>query len=113
VRNLERLGEFRDELRDRFGPVPEPAEWLLRLQELRVRAAGWKVDAIRLEGPEEGMTGPTYLVLGYRGPRKIRELSVRTLELRVVDEKSAYYKLGVNEMAPEALYGLLRKMLEE
>jgi transcription-repair coupling factor (superfamily II helicase) len=113
VRTLERLEEFREELRDRFGPVPEPAEWLLRLQELRIRATGWKVDRVRLEGPEEGMTGPTYLVLGYRGPRKIRELAARCLELRVVDEQSAYYKLGINEMGQEALYGVIRGMLAE
>jgi hypothetical protein len=29
------------------------------------------------------MTGPTYLVLGYRGPRKIRVLTTRIPELEV------------------------------
>jgi len=34
VRRLERLEDFRGELRDRFGPFPVPVEWLLRLAEL-------------------------------------------------------------------------------
>ncbi len=113
VRTLERLEEFREELRDRFGPVPEPAQWLLRVQELRIRAASWKVADVHLEGPEEGMTGPTYLVLGYRGPRKVKQLAERWPELRIVDEKKAYYKLGPEEMEPEALYGVVRDMLRE
>jgi transcription-repair coupling factor (superfamily II helicase) len=114
VRRLERLNEFREELRDRFGPVPEPAEWLLHLQELRILCAGWKVGHVYLEGPNEGMTGPTYLMLGYRGDRKMKQLAARVGgELRIVDEKSASYKLGPQEMEQEALYGVLREMLRE
>ena len=36
VRRLERLEDFRTELRDRFGPPPEAVEWLLRLAQLRL-----------------------------------------------------------------------------
>src|SRR5262249_48089317 len=50
VRKLERLDDFRQELRDRYGPVPEPAQWMLRLAELRLVAARWGVTHIRLEG---------------------------------------------------------------
>ena len=113
VRKLDRLEEFRAELRDRFGPIPEPAEWLLRVQELRLRATSWKVASVHLEGPQEGFTGPTYLVLGYRGERKIKQLAQRNSELRVADEKSAYYKLGPQEMEQEALYRLLVDLLRE
>jgi len=31
VRRADRLDDFRQELRDRFGPPPEPADWLLRM----------------------------------------------------------------------------------
>jgi transcription-repair coupling factor (superfamily II helicase) len=124
VKKLDRLGEFREELRDRFGPIPEPAEWLLRLQELRILATAWKIAHVYLEGPNDGAaladhpraisTGPTYLMLRYRGERKIRQLVARVGgELRIVDEKSASYKLGPQELAPEALYGVLREMLRE
>ncbi|MFO0928177.1 MAG: transcription-repair coupling factor [Gemmataceae bacterium] len=113
VKTLERLGEFRAELRDRFGPVPEVAEWLLRLQELRIRAADWRVIDIHLEGPPEGLiTGSTYLVLGYRNPRKMKALAAREPELRIVDEKSAYYKLGAQEGTPEALMRRVINLLQ-
>jgi transcription-repair coupling factor (superfamily II helicase) len=111
VRKLDRLQEFREELRDRFGAIPEPAEWLLRLQELRILAASWKVADVYLETPNEGMTGETWLALKYKGERKIKQLAAKVPELRIVDEKSAYYKLGTQEMGPEALYELLRGML--
>jgi transcription-repair coupling factor (superfamily II helicase) len=114
VKTLARLEEFHEELRDRFGPIPAIAEWLLRLQELRIRAAGWRISDIHLEGPPEGLTtGATYLVLRYKGPRKIKELAARWPELRIVDEKSAYYKLGEDEMETEALVGRICELLRE
>jgi transcription-repair coupling factor (superfamily II helicase) len=50
IRSSERLEDFRQELRDRFGPIPEPAEWALRLAELRLLAARWQIGQVRLEG---------------------------------------------------------------
>ena len=54
IRRLERLEDFRQELRDRFGPLPEPAEWLLRLAELRLLAARWQVATVHLEAEPAG-----------------------------------------------------------
>ncbi|MFO0877824.1 MAG: transcription-repair coupling factor [Gemmataceae bacterium] len=114
VRTLDRLDEFRAELRDRFGPVPEVAEWLLRLQELRILATGWRIADIHLEGPPEGLTtGATYLVFGYKGARKIKELAAREPELRVVDDRSAYFKLSEKELDAESLYTIVRQLLRE
>ena len=50
---LEKIDDFRQELRDRFGPLPEPAEWLMRLAELRLLAARWQVATVHLEKPHE------------------------------------------------------------
>src|SRR5437764_85345 len=50
VRRLDRLEDFKGELRDRFGPLPERAEWLLRLAELRLLAERWQVASLHLEG---------------------------------------------------------------
>jgi transcription-repair coupling factor (superfamily II helicase) len=112
VRKRERLEDFRQELRDRFGPPPEPAEWLLRLAELRLLAAHWKVERVYLEAPAEGSSEPTYVVLRYRSARRIKELAARSGgKLRIVDEVSAYRPLTPAEMEPEALEALLKELL--
>jgi transcription-repair coupling factor (superfamily II helicase) len=112
VRRLDRLEDFRSELRDRFGPPPEPAEWLLRQAEIRLLAANWKVATVHLEKPPEGVTGPTDVVLGYKTARRVKELAERSKgRLRVVDAESAYFRLRPAEEAPEALYQALRELL--
>jgi transcription-repair coupling factor (superfamily II helicase) len=112
VRRLERLEEFRGELRDRFGPLPEPAEWLLRLAEVRLLATRWQVAAVSLERPAGGGLGPTDLVLGYRSPRLVKRLAERGGgRLRVVDESNAYFRLAAAETEPAALYERLRGLL--
>jgi transcription-repair coupling factor (superfamily II helicase) len=112
LRSLERLEDYRQELRDRYGPVPGPAELLLRLAELRLLAASWRVATIHLEKPPEGVVGPTDVVLGYRNPRRIRELAERSGgRLVVVDDKSAYFRLTSRETAPEKLFAVLRHLL--
>jgi transcription-repair coupling factor (superfamily II helicase) len=126
IRRAERLEDFRQELRDRFGPIPEPAEWLLRLAELRLLAARWQVATVHLEGEaSEGAERPespisltpraaraTDVVLSYRSPRKIKRLAALSGgRLRVVDESSAYLRLQPGETEPLALYALLKNLL--
>jgi transcription-repair coupling factor (superfamily II helicase) len=112
VRRLERLEDFRTELRDRFGPLPEPAEWLLRLAEVRLLAARRQVAQVKLEKPAPGSTGPTDLVLNYRSVRQIKRLAQASHDrLRVVDDQSAYFRLSRAEIEPEALYACLRQLL--
>jgi transcription-repair coupling factor (superfamily II helicase) len=114
VRKLERLADFRQELRDRFGPLPEPAEWLLRLAELRLLAAHWKVASIHLEKPIDGGSGPIDVVLGYRNPRRIQTLAERSKgRLRIVDEASAYFRPTGKELEPIALFGTLKTLLRQ
>jgi transcription-repair coupling factor (superfamily II helicase) len=112
IRRLERLEDFRQELRDRFGPIPEAAEWLLRLAELRVLAARWQLATVHLEKPAENAVGPTDVVVGYRSERKIKRLAAFSGgRLRVVDGASAYFRLSPDEMSPDALYHVLKDLL--
>jgi transcription-repair coupling factor (superfamily II helicase) len=112
VRKLERLEDFRQELRDRFGPIPEAAEWLLRLAELRLLAARWQIATLHLEKPPAGSVGPTDVVLGYKSSRQIQRLAKRSGgRLRVVDEASAYFRLRATEVEPAELYAALRQLL--
>lgn len=53
------------------------------------------------------------MVFGYKGPRKMKEPAARCDELRIEDEKSAYYKLGEWELEQEALSARIRELLRE
>jgi len=112
VRSLPRLEDFRQELRDRFGPIPEPAEWLLRQAELRLLATRWQIASVHLDRPPEGGPPHVDVVFGYRNPRRIEKLSKQSGgRLRVVDDNSAYLRLGRVETEPEALYACLKDLL--
>jgi len=115
IRRPDRLDDFRQELRDRFGPIPEAAEWLLRLAELRILATRWQIASIHLEGKGLEHTPPKPpidLVLGYRHPRKIEKLVKRSEgRLRIVDKSTAFFRLKVEEMDPLPLYACIKDLL--
>jgi transcription-repair coupling factor (superfamily II helicase) len=104
IRNLKKLEDFRQELRDRFGPIPEPAEWMLKMGELRLLAARWQIASLHRDGAD--------LVFGYRHERLARKLAERSGgRLKVVDEKNLYCRMKPGEDEPAALYQLLRHLL--
>jgi transcription-repair coupling factor (superfamily II helicase) len=116
IRRPDRLEEFRQELRDRYGAPPEPAEWMLRLAELRILAARWQVATIHLEPPglnaQTANGKPIDAVLSYRSARLIQRLARRSGgRLRIVDEASAYFRLQPGEIEPLALYSCLKDLL--
>src|SRR5262249_23762212 len=58
LRPLGHLADFRQELIDRFGPLPRPAENLVAEAEIRILAGGWRLDRMHVESGQ-------YLVLTY------------------------------------------------
>ncbi len=86
------VGEFRRELEDRFGPVPDPVANLLELAELRILAKRWQIDTIRLEGE--------FIRFGYRDRAAIERLARGSKHrVRIADAASAYAaveKTGAN-----------------
>ena len=131
IRREDRLDDFTKELRDRYGPIPKPVEWLLRMAELRILATRWQIGTLHLEGswklsqespgtvvpglsePQElTATGPLDLVLGYRNPRKAERLAKRAGgRLRLVDAQSAYFRLQPMEYEPLALFASIKHLL--
>jgi transcription-repair coupling factor (superfamily II helicase) len=104
VRDLETLQDFRTELRDRFGPIPPAADWLLHAAEIRIRAAAWNIRGIHCDGD--------FLVLSYQDAQAIHALAKRAGgRLRVVDDRSAYYRLADDQHSPEAMLAVLRELL--
>jgi transcription-repair coupling factor (superfamily II helicase) len=87
LRSLERLADFRQELIDRFGPLPRPAENLCAEAELRILAERWQIERIHVEDE--------FAVLTYRRATRIEALArLRPGQVRIVDERRAYVPLG-------------------
>ncbi len=88
------LRALRDELRDRFGPLPEPVENLLELQRARIELGGLGARTVEFRG---GRLSATPLELDAaavgrlreRIPEAMYESRPKTLSLRVPDEPQA------------------------
>jgi transcription-repair coupling factor (superfamily II helicase) len=94
IRSLERLEDFRKELVDRFGPIPPPAQNMLTEAELRILAGRWQLARIHVEDE--------YAVLTYRSARRIEALAKQNPgRIRVVDDRTAYVPLDVEEKFPK------------
>src|SRR5262249_31265024 len=95
-----------------FGPPPETVEWLVRLAGLRLLAERWQIESIHLETVLDKSVGPKDVVLTYRSARKIKRLVERSRgRLRVVDGRSAYFRLAPAETEPARLYSSLKDLL--
>ncbi|MGH2965637.1 MAG: transcription-repair coupling factor [Solirubrobacterales bacterium] len=101
---------LRDELRDRFGPVPEPVENLLELQRARIELGALGARTVEFRGGRLSATpleldAATVGRLRERIPEAMYESRVKTLSLRVPDEPGARLAaaLGLAEAAAQAL----------
>jgi transcription-repair coupling factor (superfamily II helicase) len=104
VRDPKKLDDFRQELRDRYGPLPDPAEWLMRLAEVRLLASKWQIGSVHRNGPD--------LAFGYRNAKRAAQLAARSDgRLKVIDEKDAYLRLQEGEDEPAVMYELLQRVL--
>ncbi|HQR43289.1 MAG TPA: helicase-related protein, partial [Gemmatales bacterium] len=106
-------------LAPRYGALPEAVENLIKMQELRLLASKWGISLIRLEHRD--------LVLEYRQRNKIDKLAagsgpvppipnmspIAGNRLRVVDDRTAYYRLHLEEeRTVDGMYSCLKKLLE-
>ncbi len=106
VGSFEELADWKNELRDRFGPLPPLAEMLVELRELQLSAARWGIDRITREDD--------WLVFGYRDASRLRPLvGQHQGRLRIVDTKSAYWPLEEGaDTSFEAIFPLLKAVLQ-
>jgi transcription-repair coupling factor (superfamily II helicase) len=105
VTERKHLDDFRLELIDRFGPIPDQTERLLNLAELRIAAHHWGVRSLRLED--------RYVVLGYADPLKIRRLAESAgRRLRVADEHDAYLLLPKEVTSSEEIVACVKSLLQ-
>jgi len=78
------LKRLTEELRDRFGPLPEPVEFLLEVAELKILASERGITALEVKDEKLMLTrNDDYLMLGGKFPR----LTKRTVKARLKEIK--------------------------
>ena len=75
---------LRAEIRDRFGPLPQPIQLLLRVAELRILAAGVQISAIETRDDKLMLTrNGDFVTVGGKFPRLTRQSAEpRLLEIK-------------------------------
>ena len=106
--DAEKLGDFADELQDRFGPVPPEVRWLLTVMDLKIQARALKVreidarrEAIRLSFAPNPPVLPETILSLLRSERG---------RLRYLPEEALEYRTG--ESTPEARVQMARNLLQ-
>jgi transcription-repair coupling factor (superfamily II helicase) len=91
LRSLEELADLRDELRDRYGPPPDPVRNLLYGVEVKLRAIAAGATEVRARGPELRLVLAADLTADRRGrlakafPRV--QVGTRQVRLSVLDTR--------------------------
>lgn len=106
VNDYGELGEIQEELRDRFGPLPEEVEILLQLKSLQLDARRWEIEDIHLEDDR-------FAVFTYRKEKQITQLAhLVGKDLRVVDDRQAYLLLRCSPENSDELMKRLKSVLQ-
>ena len=106
LRDPGKLNDFRQELRDRYGPYPEPVEWLLRTTEIRLLCVKWQISSVHRDNRD--------LIFNYRNADRAKQLVAASKgRMKIVDDTSIYMRLRPDDKDdPEGLYKLLCGVLK-
>jgi transcription-repair coupling factor (superfamily II helicase) len=104
VESFEQVAALRAEMSDRYGPPPPEAKRMLSRCELKLDAAIWSVQVLRLE--------EKYLIFEYGDRPRIEQLAKQSGGLlRVVDQKAAYATIPDGWRDPDGIAELAKKIL--
>ena len=104
LEKFDHIAEIREELTDRFGPVPPSVKRLFAAAEIRLLAASWQIDAIQLRDK--------YLVFEYAVRPRMEQLSKLRSMIRIIDDNTAMVTLKSGKIGPGKLLGLVKSLLE-
>ena len=105
ITTFDQIDALREELRDRFGPLPEPVERLLLLARLRMEAAVWNIATILREDD--------FLVFKCRDSQRLEQLvALNSGRLRQVDKETAYCPIPPKATTWDEIIQLLKLVLQ-
>ena len=101
------IAALKEELEDRFGPIPPPVQQLLALADLKMDATIWSIHEVRIENQD----GVDYLILHYSDDRRMQQLKRdRDMPLRIVDDHTACIPLDPGLSSAEILATVQRAL---
>ena len=105
LNQFEQISEIKNEMLDRFGPLPKEVKRLLKLAVVKLEAAVWQINTIFMDDK--------YLGFRYDNRMRIEQLSTAHKgRLRVVDDQTAYITLKSAENNPDRLLALVKSILQ-
>lgn len=103
LENFDQIKQLKEELLDRFGPLPPPVKRLLRLSEVKLEAATWQIDSIyRLD---------KYLGFRFRDRSRLQQLIKERPMIRIIDDQTALVTLKEGPIKPDKMLSLVKSLL--
>lgn len=105
IDNYSQIDELKEELIDRFGPIPDATEDLFRRIELKLDAAVWEITSVR--------SNAQFLVFDFANRKRMEQLrSMKRSRLRLTDNQQAFWPLDKDyQWTDERLLKLAKKIL--
>ncbi len=98
ARTAELLAEVRKDVEDMLGKLPEPAEYLFDLQEIRLHAQRLRISGIKIVQQDIVFTLDNFRIVGplfTAAPGKVRIINERTVNLRLRPENASGVRVVV------------------
>lgn len=105
IDDYRQITELKEELLDRFGPIPEPTEDLFQRIELKLDAAVWEITAVR--------SNTQFIIFDFANRKRMEQLrSMKRSRLRLTDNHQAFWPLDKDyQWTDERLLKLAKKIL--
>lgn len=105
IDDFKQIKQLREEMKDRFGPIPRPAERLLQLASIKLEAAIWQIESVFLED--------TYMGFRFSNRKRFEMLANQKKGiLRIVDDQTAYVTLKSTKISPPKMLALVKSILQ-
>ncbi len=98
------IKELKEELIDRFGPLPDPVKRLLTLSEVKLEAATWQIESIYRQDK--------YLTFRFRDRARMAQLGKARPMIRIIDDQTAMVTLKSTIIKPGKMLALVKSLLQ-